>query len=126
MLATMKSDMHRAGPWSLPAPDCVAQSLMHVCTVVQQRSPHAHKPLIHQSTRPTRLHPHKSTNTMSSSVLASSSNSTSVTPSSTISIPQTAAAGGVSITQPPSTASASYYKIAQNEYITFGWNLTSL
>jgi hypothetical protein len=28
--------------------------------------------------------------------------------------------------QPPSTASASYYKIAQNNYVTFGWNLTSL
>lgn len=30
------------------------------------------------------------------------------------------------MTQPPSTASASYYKIATNAYVTFGWNLTSL
>lgn len=44
----------------------------------------------------------------------------------TISIPQTAAAGGITVTQPPSTASQSFYKIQENEFITFGWNLTSL
>ncbi|WRT69955.1 uncharacterized protein IL334_006946 [Kwoniella shivajii] len=43
-----------------------------------------------------------------------------------ISIPATAAAGGITVTQPPSTASASYYKIAQDNWITFGWNATSL
>jgi len=43
-----------------------------------------------------------------------------------VSIPQTAAAGGLLWTQPPSTASPSFYKIAPNQQITFGWNLTSL
>jgi len=38
----------------------------------------------------------------------------------------TAAAGGVSVTQPPTTATPSYFKIAEAENITFGWNLTSL
>ncbi|WWD19897.1 hypothetical protein CI109_104366 [Kwoniella shandongensis] len=45
---------------------------------------------------------------------------------SSVSIPGTAAAGGLTVTQPPSTASASYYKIAKDSWITFGWNLTSL
>lgn len=30
------------------------------------------------------------------------------------------------MTQPPASASASYYKIAASNYVTFGWNLTSL
>ncbi|KAJ7487833.1 hypothetical protein FB451DRAFT_980172, partial [Mycena latifolia] len=34
-------------------------------------------------------------------------------------------AGGATITQPPQTAT-SFYKIAQNQIITFGWNLTSV
>ncbi|KZV88729.1 hypothetical protein EXIGLDRAFT_580234, partial [Exidia glandulosa HHB12029] len=42
------------------------------------------------------------------------------------SIPQTAAAGGVSFTQPPQTASASFYKIAPSAPITFGYTMTSL
>ncbi|WVQ66755.1 uncharacterized protein L199_004946 [Kwoniella botswanensis] len=46
--------------------------------------------------------------------------------STSISIPATAAAGGITVTQPPSTASASYYKIAKDSWITFGWNMTSL
>ncbi|KAI0341495.1 hypothetical protein BDW22DRAFT_1332387 [Trametopsis cervina] len=41
--------------------------------------------------------------------------------SSTLSIPQTAPAGLLTITQPPQTAT-SYYKIASGETITFGWN----
>ena len=45
--------------------------------------------------------------------------------SSTIKIPQTAAVGGVTITQPKVTAT-SYYKIAENQMITFGWNMTSV
>lgn len=35
-------------------------------------------------------------------------------------------AGGLSITEPPQTAQASYYKIAPHETITFGWEFTSL
>ncbi|WWC72271.1 uncharacterized protein I206_106233 [Kwoniella pini CBS 10737] len=60
---------------------------------------------------------------------ASGSTSTSRNGSSSttsISIPATAAAGGITVTQPPSTASASYYKIAKDNWITFGWNMTSL
>lgn len=41
------------------------------------------------------------------------------------SIPQTAAAGGLTITKPPSTAT-SYFKIAPDDQITFGWNFTYL
>ena len=59
-----------------------------------------------------------------STVSGSASRSGNAT--ATISIPQTAAAGGITVTQPPSTASQSFYKIQENEFITFGWNLTSL
>ncbi|KAE8210868.1 hypothetical protein CF319_g5151 [Tilletia indica] len=45
---------------------------------------------------------------------------------STISIPQTAAAGGITITRPDQTAPASYYKLASNALVTFGWNFTSV
>ncbi|ORX40480.1 hypothetical protein BD324DRAFT_3116 [Kockovaella imperatae] len=55
-----------------------------------------------------------------------SARSNSTTATTSISIPATAAAGGVTVTQPPSTGEASYYKIASGEYITFGWNFTSL
>ena len=41
------------------------------------------------------------------------------------SIPQTAAAGGLTITQPAQTAT-SYFKITPDEPITFGWNFTYL
>ncbi|GAA5882119.1 hypothetical protein JCM16303_005613 [Sporobolomyces ruberrimus] len=43
-----------------------------------------------------------------------------------ISIPGTAAAGGLTYLTPAQTAAASYYKIAQGNPITFGWNYTSL
>lgn len=42
-----------------------------------------------------------------------------------ISIPQSAPVGGLTITQPPQTAT-SFYKIAQSNPVTFGWNFTSL
>ena len=45
--------------------------------------------------------------------------------SSVLLIPQTAAAGGISMTQPPATAT-SYYKIAPSQVIVFGWNMTSV
>ena len=51
--------------------------------------------------------------------------STASSNTSTISIPQTAAAGGLTITQPPQTAT-SFFKIAQNQLVTFGWNMTSV
>src|SRR5258705_5007377 len=38
-------------------------------------------------------------------------------------IPQSAPAGGLLITQPPQTA-VSFFKIAPNQPITFGWNMT--
>lgn len=44
----------------------------------------------------------------------------------TVSVPETAAAGGLLFTQPPQTAAASYYKIAPSNPVTFGWNFTSV
>ncbi|ETW76103.1 hypothetical protein HETIRDRAFT_126085 [Heterobasidion irregulare TC 32-1] len=44
---------------------------------------------------------------------------------SSISIPQTAAAGGLTITSPPQTTIA-FFKLASAQPITFAWNLTSL
>ncbi len=48
------------------------------------------------------------------------------TPTPTVSVAQTAAAGGLLFTQPPQTAAASYYKIAPSNLVTFGWNFTSV
>ncbi|KAF9652720.1 hypothetical protein BDM02DRAFT_3153561 [Thelephora ganbajun] len=45
--------------------------------------------------------------------------------SSFVSIPQTAAAGGLTITKPAQTAT-SYFKIAPDELVTFAWNFTYL
>ncbi|GAA6050016.1 hypothetical protein JCM3770_001915 [Rhodotorula araucariae] len=45
---------------------------------------------------------------------------------SSVSIPNTAAAGGLTYLTPAATAGASYYKIAPDNAITFGWNYTSL
>lgn len=45
--------------------------------------------------------------------------------SSMISIPQSAPAGGITITQPPQTAT-SYFKLAPSQIVTFAWNFTSL
>jgi hypothetical protein len=42
-----------------------------------------------------------------------------------LTIPQTAAAGGLTITQPPQTAT-SFFKVAPSQIITFAWNFTSL
>ena len=55
---------------------------------------------------------------------SSSSRPTASTTSQLV-IPITAPAGGITITQPPQTAT-SFYKIAANEPVTFGWNLTSV
>jgi hypothetical protein len=43
--------------------------------------------------------------------------------SSFLSIPQSAPAGILTITQPPQQ-STSYFKVAQNQFITFGWNFS--
>lgn len=51
------------------------------------------------------------------------SGASSAASSSSSSIPQTAPAGIITITQPPQTAT-SYYKIAQGEIITFAWNFS--
>ena len=48
------------------------------------------------------------------------------TPSPTVSIPQTAAAGLLSFTQPPQTGPASFYKIASGQPITFGWSFSGI
>ncbi|ODO05489.1 hypothetical protein I350_04540 [Cryptococcus amylolentus CBS 6273] len=65
-------------------------------------------------------------NSKTASGSGSASNSASTAATSSVSIPQTAANGGVTVTQPPSSASASYYKIAEDSWVTFGWNFTSL
>jgi hypothetical protein len=44
---------------------------------------------------------------------------------SVLSIPQTAAAGGLTITQPPQTT-VSFFKIAPSQEVTIAWNFTSL
>lgn len=41
-------------------------------------------------------------------------------------IPSSAPAGGITITQPVQTAQASYYKLARGVDVTFGWNFTSV
>lgn len=57
---------------------------------------------------------------------ASSNASTSTNSSSSVLlIPQTAPAGGLTITQPPQTVT-SFFKIAPSQLITFGWNMTSV
>ncbi|KAF9016316.1 hypothetical protein BDZ89DRAFT_1118179 [Hymenopellis radicata] len=56
---------------------------------------------------------------------SSASQSGSRSASSTLSIPQTAAAGGLTITEPPQTAT-SFFKIAPSQMATFGWNMTSV
>ncbi|KAJ7053309.1 hypothetical protein C8F01DRAFT_1167029 [Mycena amicta] len=61
----------------------------------------------------------------SGSVSASPPPPTSDTASNAISIAQTLPPGGATITQPPQTAT-SFFKIAPNQMITFGWNLTSV
>ncbi|KAG0150202.1 hypothetical protein CROQUDRAFT_652618 [Cronartium quercuum f. sp. fusiforme G11] len=45
---------------------------------------------------------------------------------STFSAPADAPVGGLIYTQPPATAAASYYKIADNNPLTFGWNYTNV
>ncbi|EPS93976.1 hypothetical protein FOMPIDRAFT_1055496 [Fomitopsis schrenkii] len=63
---------------------------------------------------------------MSQNSQASGSNTDSGGSSTTsIDVPATAPAGGLTITQPPQTAT-SYYKIAPSQNVTFGWNFTSL
>ena len=66
-----------------------------------------------------------STTSSSSSSSASGSSSGNSTSATFTSIPVTAAAGGLTFTQPVTTSSA-FYKIASNEPITFGWNFTGL
>ncbi|GAA97791.1 hypothetical protein E5Q_04470 [Mixia osmundae IAM 14324] len=43
-----------------------------------------------------------------------------------ISVPNSLPAGGLSITQPAITAAASYYRVMPSADITFGWTLTSV
>jgi hypothetical protein len=66
--------------------------------------------------------PQNPSNTAGSASQTASNSNTSTTNT----IPQTAAAGGLTITQPPQTAAASFYKIAPSQTITFGWEFTSL
>jgi hypothetical protein len=56
---------------------------------------------------------------------AGRSAASSMVNSTSVSIPGTAAAGGIQMVQPVSTVTT-YYKIAPSDNITFKWNLTSL
>jgi len=56
---------------------------------------------------------------------ASATASGSVTGNATLSIPQTAPAGALSITQPPQT-SVAFFKIASGQPITFAWSFTDV
>jgi hypothetical protein len=53
----------------------------------------------------------------------SGSQTSSGTSASYLSIPQSAPAGLLTVTQPPQQ-STSYFKVAQNQFITFGWNFS--
>ncbi|EIN08698.1 hypothetical protein PUNSTDRAFT_86698 [Punctularia strigosozonata HHB-11173 SS5] len=65
-------------------------------------------------------------NSGSATSAASGSASTNTGGSTTVlSIPQTAAAGGLTITQPPQTT-VSFFKIAPSQEVTIAWNFTSL
>jgi len=61
----------------------------------------------------------------SSAASSGSASGSSQASSSTLSIPQTAPAGGLTITQPPQTQT-SYFKIAPGNTITIAWNFTYL
>ncbi|KAL7417589.1 hypothetical protein BDY24DRAFT_375343 [Mrakia frigida] len=67
-----------------------------------------------------------SSNTAAATATTGASASGGSASATTISIPATAALGGITITNPAATAAASFYKIATNQYITFGWNMTSV
>lgn len=93
-----------------------------------------HTPLaVFPSVRPSTAHSQAMSSTSTSVVSAtttasagsSSTSSGSNSASSTLSIPQTAAAGGVTLTQPPQL-STSFFKIASGQLVTFGWNFTSV
>jgi hypothetical protein len=66
-------------------------------------------------------------NAPASATSASGGGGSGTTSASTsrLSIPPTAAAGGITITQPPQGAT-SFFKIAPSQAITFAWNFTSL
>ncbi|KAJ6626817.1 hypothetical protein B0H10DRAFT_1780331 [Mycena sp. CBHHK59/15] len=69
-----------------------------------------------------------SNSAVSNSAVSNSAVSNSAVSNSAVNAPsiaQTDPAGGATITQPPQTAT-SYFKIAQNQLITIGWNLTSV
>ncbi|KAG8982438.1 hypothetical protein FRB90_006790 [Tulasnella sp. 427] len=74
----------------------------------------------------TSSNPQSASSGTGSATASGATGSASVTGSSTLSIPQTAAAGGIFMTQPPQTANPSFYKIAPSNIITFAWNYTSL
>ncbi|KAJ7755313.1 hypothetical protein DFH07DRAFT_821810 [Mycena maculata] len=59
------------------------------------------------------------------SVSNTNANTVTATASNAPSIAETDPAGGVTITQPPQTAT-SFYKIAQDNTITIGWNMTDV
>ncbi|SGY80457.1 BQ5605_C008g05392 [Microbotryum silenes-dioicae] len=63
-------------------------------------------------------------NTTTTAVMNTTTTTTTTT--SSVSIPATAAAGGLSYLQPAATDAVSYYKVASGQLITFAWTYTSL
>ena len=76
-----------------------------------------------QSSQQSSQQPSQTTPAPSASQQSGASGSGSAT--TRISIPQSAPVGGLTITMPPQTAT-SFYKIAQSNPVTFGWNFTGL
>ncbi|KAH9941259.1 uncharacterized protein BXZ73DRAFT_42284 [Epithele typhae] len=62
---------------------------------------------------------------MSNSSQTTSQASTQQSSQSSSGIPQTAAAGSITVTKPPQ-ASTSFYKIAASQTVTFAWNFTDV
>ncbi|KAF8999812.1 hypothetical protein BDQ17DRAFT_1246051 [Cyathus striatus] len=65
------------------------------------------------------------TQSQTASQAQSPTTSAATSSSSVLLIPATAPVGTLSITQPPQTAT-SFYKIAQSNFVTFGWNFSYL
>lgn len=61
--------------------------------------------------------------TQSGSAVSGSQSQTTSGTASFLSIPQSAPAGLLTVTQPPQQ-STSYFKVAENQFITFGWNFS--
>ncbi|PLW19207.1 hypothetical protein PCANC_10635 [Puccinia coronata f. sp. avenae] len=79
-----------------------------------------------QATTITSQNANQATTTSTTAQGSQTGTSRAATTSSTYSAPIDSPVGGLVFTQPPATAAASYYKIAQDQPLTFGWNYTNI